>query len=117
MGDGAAQQAVHGRGLVEPCQKLCDFAPDPLGWWGFIMDLGAFNRAGHHLHGASTIGAPVANGDLVQPGPPGREERGMPPEEALRSQGDCVIAQGIEHHLDDAVDFAIRGQHAAVRQP
>src|SRR5260221_13161335 len=72
------------------------------------MDMLVADRAGHDLHRTGTVVTPDPCRDLGHAAAPRRKERRMPAEEPVRGERLVVPARGIEHHLDDPLDMAIR---------
>ena len=77
------------------------------------MDALAADRARDDLHRSVCVVAPFTNVDPAYAAIARREQGGVPREQPLFGQGRSVVPGGIERHLDDAVDIAIRYRQAA----
>jgi hypothetical protein len=65
------------------------------------------------LHRAIFIVAPCADVDPRHSASAGREQRGVPVEQALRPQWLIVVLGCIQHHFNNALDITVRGRQAA----
>ena len=71
------------------------------------MDPLLADRPRDDLHGAVTVVPPVTDPDLLHAAASGREQGGVPAEQAFLRQRVLIFLGGVEHHLDDAFDMPV----------
>ena len=79
----------------------------------FEMDVLLSNRPGDDLHRPGAVVAPGPSPDLGHAAAPGGKQRGMPCEQPFGRERLVIVARGVEHHFDDALDVAVRGLEGA----
>src|SRR6478735_10387386 len=98
------QHEIERRAGIEPVEKGKHFGIKAVGWGSLEMHLLPHVGVGNNLHWP---GSPGSSRDLREAASASWEERGMPTEEPLISQGLIVVEHGVEHHLDNAIDLAV----------
>ena len=106
MRDSRLEDWINRRGSVEPVDKGFHFGFKLVGVRRTEVNSLAPDGAGHDLHLARFLGAPLADGDLIHATASGGEQRGMPGEETVLGQWLVELAGGIKHHFDDAFHVA-----------
>ena len=93
---------------VEPIEEGSHFAVQSCRGWRDKMNTFLADRPGDHLHGTGTVVAPGPYPDFCQAAAPRREQRCVPGEEPFGCKRSVIVAGSVEHHLDDALDVAVR---------
>ena len=115
MRDGASQQAVHRRTVVEPGEKPVHLGRDAYRRRRLEVDPLSAHRPGDDPHRAVAIGPPVGDRDLADTGVTGRKQRRVPSPKTLRAQCPAVVLRGVKHHVDDPVGGPVEDRHASSR--
>src|SRR5947209_908854 len=71
------------------------------------MDLLPSKRPRDDLHRSRVVAAPCADPDLKHAAARGRKQGSMPGEQSLGVEGLLVVARGVQHHFNDALDVAV----------
>ena len=109
----------HQIGRARPGRTTPEMPPSrPANWdaaGASIMDPLVPDGTGDNLHGAALVLRHAPTVICAHAAAPGREQGGMPGEQALVGQRLGVFLGGIEHHLDDALDVPVgRRQRADI---
>jgi hypothetical protein len=71
------------------------------------MNLSPPYRTGDNLHRTIAVIAPLANQDIVHTATTGGEESSVPPEQAILRKRIGMIASGVQHHFNDALNITV----------
>ncbi len=77
------------------------------------MDLLPPDGTGDSLHRTVSVIAPLANQDFVHTAMTGGEECTVPPEQAILRKRIGMIASGVQHHFNHALNITICRDQAA----
>ena len=99
--------------VFEPVQERGYLVPEARGRRRFIVNALAADGARDDLHRPVRVVAPAADADPAQAAVSGGKQGGVPGEQPFFGQGCRVVPGGVERHLDDAVDAAIRRRQCA----
>lgn len=77
------------------------------------MDSFLAERAGNDLHRTGTVVTPGPDPDFAHAAAPGGKQRRVPRKEPFGGEWLVIVAGGVEHHFDDAIDVAVCGLDCA----
>src|SRR5262245_35631825 len=75
------------------------------------------HRTGYDLHRTRAVVAPGSHGDLREAALAGHKKSVMPREQTSDRERLCILSRCVEHHLDHAVDVAVRRSQPRDVQP
>ncbi len=107
MRQGGLEHGIDRGRSVEPVEEPRHLRREPVGRRRFVVDPLLADRSGDDLHGACAVVPPGPDPDPVHAAAPGREQGGVPAEQAFLRQRVLVFLGGVEHHLDDAFDMPV----------
>lgn len=93
------------------------FRRETMGFRRFEMDVLLSEGTGDDRHRSCAVVPPSPRPALRHPATAGRKQGRMPREQALGGEGLVIVACRVKHHLDDALDVAVRRLRPPMSMP